>query len=327
MDPAGLRLRLEGIDVRRELSGAAVALIIVSVMFVAPSGSLEAEGYVPRTGPPSVSMFPQVISPGEAAILVVDYGIPGRYRVINPDGRVVDGGRLLVNPQGAYRALVAVPLDWPLGTYRVESHWEAGGSVTAEFLVVDGEYPATVVNMTDQSERLVSEPDPRKTEQSERLLDILNRVDESAWRMTEPFQLPLADIDRISSSFGQTRRYHYPSGRETRGFHLGIDYPKPEGTPVYASGEGLVVMAEERILTGNTVIIEHFPGTYSLYYHMSSLATRVGQEVAAGDLIGRVGMMGLATGPHLHWELRVNSHAVNPATLRNPDFVAKLLGE
>jgi murein DD-endopeptidase MepM/ murein hydrolase activator NlpD len=84
---------------------------------------------------------------------------------------------------------------------------------------------------------------------------------------------------------------------------------------VVASGSGRVVMAEERLLTGLTVVLEHLPGVYSLYYHLDSLLVRQGDEVQLGQRVGTVGMTGLATGPHLHWELRVSGTAVDPDSL------------
>ena len=71
-------------------------------------------------------------------------------------------------------------------------------------------------------------------------------------------------------------------------------------------------MAENRISTGWSIVIEHLPGVYSLYYHMDSLTVEKGDMVKQGTLIGYSGATGLATGPHLHWEVRVNGNAVNP---------------
>ena len=72
------------------------------------------------------------------------------------------------------------------------------------------------------------------------------------------------------------------------------------------------MLAESRISTGWSVVVEHLPGVYSLYYHLDSLAASEGEAVRAGTLIGRSGSTGLSTGPHLHWEFRVNGEAVSP---------------
>jgi murein DD-endopeptidase MepM/ murein hydrolase activator NlpD len=76
-----------------------------------------------------------------------------------------------------------------------------------------------------------------------------------------------------------------------------------------------VVFASNRILTGNTIIIEHLPGLFSIYYHMSALDAAEGQIVEKGQVIGKVGMTGFATGPHLHWEIQSTGIAVDPDEL------------
>lgn len=94
--------------------------------------------------------------------------------------------------------------------------------------------------------------------------------------------------------------------------HNGIDYGVPEGTEVSSCAQGKVVMAENRISTGLSIVIEHLPGLYSVYYHLSSLNVKEGQIVKQGELIGLSGKTGLATGPHLHWEVRLNALPVSP---------------
>ena len=71
-------------------------------------------------------------------------------------------------------------------------------------------------------------------------------------------------------------------------------------------------MAENRISTGWSIVIEHLPGLYSLYYHLSEMEVKEGDFVKQGQLIGKSGSTGLATGPHLHWEMRLNGEAVRP---------------
>ncbi len=76
-----------------------------------------------------------------------------------------------------------------------------------------------------------------------------------------------------------------------------------------------MVFASKRILTGNTVVIEHLPGLFSIYMHMSELEMKVGDVVNQGDVIGKVGMTGFATGPHLHWEVESMGVSVDPDLL------------
>jgi murein DD-endopeptidase MepM/ murein hydrolase activator NlpD len=124
--------------------------------------------------------------------------------------------------------------------------------------------------------------------------------------------IPPVKPTRRTALFGDRRTYVYANGERERETHNGIDYGIPTGTPVFASGGGRVVMARTRISTGKTLVIEHFPGVYSLYYHCSSLLAREGEFVKAGEKIALSGATGLATGPHLHHEYRVGGVAVSP---------------
>jgi murein DD-endopeptidase MepM/ murein hydrolase activator NlpD len=74
----------------------------------------------------------------------------------------------------------------------------------------------------------------------------------------------------------------------------------------------VVVLARSRIVTGNSVVIEHLPGVYSLYYHLDKIEVTEGAIVNTGALIGLSGATGLATGPHLHWEIRVSGENTDP---------------
>ncbi|HOX48796.1 MAG TPA: M23 family metallopeptidase, partial [Spirochaetales bacterium] len=94
--------------------------------------------------------------------------------------------------------------------------------------------------------------------------------------------------------------------------HLGVDFAVVKGTPVRAAARGRVVFAAERIVTGTTVVIEHLPGLYSIYMHLSSASVAAGRLVERGEVVALSGNSGLSTGPHLHWELRALGRSVDP---------------
>jgi murein DD-endopeptidase MepM/ murein hydrolase activator NlpD len=97
--------------------------------------------------------------------------------------------------------------------------------------------------------------------------------------------------------------------------HTGIDFPAPRGTPVSAAGRGCVSSTGyDSGGYGNLVVIQHRAGMTSWYAHLSRISVRRGECVVAGNRVGRVGATGNATGPHLHFELRVGGAAVNPLT-------------
>jgi murein DD-endopeptidase MepM/ murein hydrolase activator NlpD len=120
---------------------------------------------------------------------------------------------------------------------------------------------------------------------------------------------PLKFEPRVTSSFSSARRH--PILNYTRA-HNGVDYAAGMGAPVGAVAGGIVTMAGWTGGGGRTVRVRHASGYESEYLHLSSIAVRSGARVAQGDLVGRVGSTGLATGPHLHYGLRLNGRYVNP---------------
>jgi murein DD-endopeptidase MepM/ murein hydrolase activator NlpD len=152
--------------------------------------------------------------------------------------------------------------------------------------------------------------DPQKTREAEQLWSILNRSGADVYS-TGPFIPPL-NSNRRTSYFGDRRVFIYTDGGRDRSIHGGVDYGVPTGTPVWACATGKVVLARFRIVTGNSVVIEHLPGVYSLYYHLDSIAVSEGQILKAGETLGQSGSTGLATGPHLHWEIRAAGENTDP---------------
>jgi murein DD-endopeptidase MepM/ murein hydrolase activator NlpD len=120
------------------------------------------------------------------------------------------------------------------------------------------------------------------------------------------FMLPVSAP--VTSGFGQ--RNHPISGSSR--MHTGVDLGASSGTPIKAAEGGTVVMAGPNGGYGNWTLIDHGGGLATGYGHQSAIGVRVGQHVSRGEVIGRVGSTGASTGPHLHWEVRVNGNPVDP---------------
>ena len=115
-------------------------------------------------------------------------------------------------------------------------------------------------------------------------------------RLSPPLYVPYTDV------FG-------PRGSR---MHTGIDFPSPTGTPVIAARAGVITVTRWLAGYGNTVAIKHELGASTVYAHLSAILVKPGDQVAAGQPVGRVGATGVATGPHLHFELRVRGAAIDP---------------
>jgi murein DD-endopeptidase MepM/ murein hydrolase activator NlpD len=117
---------------------------------------------------------------------------------------------------------------------------------------------------------------------------------------------PIADT--LSSGYG----WRDDPIRHTWKFHSGTDFPSDPGTPVAAAGNGVVTFAGRQGGYGNVVYVDHGGGVVTLYGHMRRIETKKGATVAAGERIGQVGSTGRATGPHLHFEVRLDNRPVDP---------------
>jgi murein DD-endopeptidase MepM/ murein hydrolase activator NlpD len=122
-------------------------------------------------------------------------------------------------------------------------------------------------------------------------------------------------FSRISSGFTH-RRFHPVLGVYRP--HLGIDYAAPTGTPVHAAGDGVVTVAGWLGGYGQTVKLRHSNGYETLYGHLSRITVRRGQRVGQGDLLGKVGATGLASGPHLDYRMLKNGAYLNPLKIVSP---------
>jgi murein DD-endopeptidase MepM/ murein hydrolase activator NlpD len=116
------------------------------------------------------------------------------------------------------------------------------------------------------------------------------------------------NLTRIASGFGF--RIHPIYGIPK--MHKGLDFTAPQGTPIYATGDGTVATAGLGTGTGNHVIINHGYGYETVYMHMVRIKARPGQHVKRGDVIGWVGSTGASTGPHCHYEVHINGRPVDP---------------
>ena len=119
---------------------------------------------------------------------------------------------------------------------------------------------------------------------------------------------PVPGYTRITSKYSM--RVHPITGQYK--LHTGVDIGAPEGANFVAANDGIVTKAEYNAAYGNMVIIDHGGGVQTLYAHGSEIVAQIGQTVTAGDEILKVGSTGYSTGPHAHFEIRVNGQTIDP---------------
>lgn len=155
----------------------------------------------------------------------------------------------------------------------------------------------------------------------ERMFQIWTQVTpQPLWRAS--FRRPIEDFLQISSTYGARRSYN---GGPYSSYHEGVDFSAYAGTPVFASGDGVVVLAEQLYVRGGAVVIDHGLGIYSGYYHMSEVHAVPGQTISAGDIVGEVGSEGLSSGNHLHWDLLVAATWVDASAWHERDLACWIL--
>ena len=211
--------------------------------------------------------------------------------------------------QDVRHALVGVDLEKLAGKYdfTVSAKTEAGdpATCTAAITVTAGKFATERLKVAPN----FVEPNPEQLAKAEedrkKLRELFATITpEKLW--TGRFRIPLDGVT-TGGNFGRRRVLNGQPGSP----HSGVDFPSPTGTPVYAAQAGRVVLAEELYFSGNTVLVDHGLGVYTLYGHFSEIAVKPGDLVDTTTVIGKVGATGRVTGPHLHWGLTVNRARVN----------------
>ena len=231
---------------------------------------------------------------------------------------------LKTKKQNNIEMLAGIPVSLWLkeGNYSIKVIFEETPSSVKEFILpsrlVMKTFPEEIIELDAKNTSIKTDNSPERAAQIDKLNNILFTTMPSDIFSLKKFTAP-TDSQRYTAYCGDRRTYAYSNGKSSTSLHYGNDYGVPTGTDVKACAAGKVVMAENRISTGWSVVVEHLPGLYSLYYHMSELSVKEGDMVNQGQLLGKSGATGLATGPHLHWEIRLNGSAVRPEFFLN-DF-------
>jgi murein DD-endopeptidase MepM/ murein hydrolase activator NlpD len=287
---------------------------------------------VPARTPFLMTVIPDSLSPGEPvtvglAVPLEDGAAPPVFyaALINEQGRRLSRAAFFPLPgamenrpsYAVFAAVLAIPSTLRPGKVLVRAEPAIADLEEIPLVITSRDFVSETIDLDEANTGLRTLPDAQKTLESERLWVILNRQGDTVYS-GEVFGAPV-DSTRRTSFFGDRRVYRYVDGSTDTAIHAGIDYGVPPGTPVSVPVPGKVVLARFRIVTGNSVIVEHLPGLYSLYYHLDTIAVAEGDVVGKGTVLGESGSTGLATGPHLHWEIRAAGENADPdAFMRRP---------
>jgi len=293
-------------------------LIFISFSLAACAGQQIVSAEVKHT------VIPEAPSPGDPVTIAINIAATEALLFIN-DKQVTKAAFFPIPAERRQPTFMAAILTVPNTTEAKEAVIkivnESGEICEISINITPKEFRTGTISITPSLSNLLTTPDPQRRIESERLWEILNTTGNKVYH-TDKFVLPVKSTRR-TSPFGARRINQYPDGRRTTEIHGGIDFGIPTGTEVYACGAGKVILSRHRIISGYSVIIEHAPGIYSLYYHLDSVIAEENAIIKAGELIGLSGSTGFSTGPHLHWELRINSEITDPDVFVNRPLIDK----
>jgi murein DD-endopeptidase MepM/ murein hydrolase activator NlpD len=312
----GFRLQAEGqvtrdtshpssfrMESRRWISQLACALLSTLVSASAPP-------------PVTVTAAARAIRPGELVVLTISTPAPAASAQVHAFDR--DWIPFRVDAR-TWRVLVGIDLDVAPGSHAVGVTVGSGATKAATT------YPLVVTPRAFRTRRLTVAqafvtPPPEMADRIQQEALMLQQL----WRSSAPERLwegafvrPVPDP--ANSAFGTRSVFN----GQARSPHGGADFDSPAGRPIKAPNAGRIALARALYFTGNTVVIDHGLGLFSLFAHLSTTDVREGDSIARGEGVGTVGATGRVTGPHLHWTVRAGDARVDPLSLLDVLGVAR----
>lgn len=199
------------------------------------------------------------------------------------------------------------------GTHEIALWDEDGKQHLGSLHVEKADFPEVEMTLPKSLDRFLNpsaEESKRAAAERVDIEQILGGGDDAA-RFSLPLGEPAASLPASADDFGSERLFN----QEHKSLHSGRDYPVSIGSAVQAVADGTVVLAADHFFAGNSVYIDHGDGLVSMYFHLSSIAVKQGEEIKRGQTLGKVGSTGRATGPHLHIGLRWQGKRIDPALL------------
>lgn len=244
---------------------------------------------------------PTEAKPGDGVLLLAPTG------EAEPSATVAGRAVRFWRTPGGWRAIAGLPVEAPIGPLEIAGR--AGTApLSASLTILDPAFPSKVLTVPP---KFVEPPAALRARMAEdqRAFDAAFSRAFAPPIFEGPFAWPL--VAEITGGYGDRRTYN---GKQ-QGMHYGLDLDAAMGTPILASNDGVVVMVRDNYQAGLTVLLWHGADVYSAYFHLSRAEVKPGARVARGERIALSGSSGRATGPHLHWGIKIAGRWVDPGSV------------
>ncbi len=249
---------------------------------------------------PEIIIEPAAPGPGDIMVVTIK-------NAAAPVEGTFNNKKIYFNPaRDSVRAIVAVDYFTEPGKYELAA--SVNGTVIKETVeIVKKEYPVQRLTLPKDMVELTPENERRVEREQKRMAAIWPHENGRSW--TGDFINPLEG--EIITPFG-VRRFINNTPKSP---HTGIDVAGEQGDKIRAPNGGVVTLVDKQFFAGNAVVLDHGQGIYTMFFHLSKVLVKRGQKVNKGDVIALVGATGRATGPHLHWGVRIQGARVDPLEL------------
>lgn len=249
-----------------------------------------------------VTVIPREVIPGDVFIIKVE--TDGTKSAMAE----FMGSKINLYPLNENHLLAIVPVDIDItpGKYGIDIT-EGEDRHKTEIIVRQHEFKTIKLTLPEGKVTLSPEDEERAAREAELLNKIWPEITSPAWngQFTSPVN------SEVSTGFGVKRIMN----EKKTSVHKGTDFRGETGAPVKAINSGTIVLTEDLFFGGNTLIVDHGMGLYSIYMHLSKFGVSKGEKVSKSQIIGSIGSTGRASGPHLHMSVRLNGMSINPESL------------
>lgn len=249
---------------------------------------------------PEVTVEPASPGPGDIMVVTVK-------KASGPVEGTFKGKKVYFNvSKDSVKAVLGIDLFTEPGQYPLDIQ-AAGTALHYVVTVSKKDYPTQRLTLPKDMVELSPENEARVERELKKMATIWPNENPLVW--SGNFINPLEG--EIGTIFGVRRIIN----KITKNPHSGVDVSGNEGDPIRAPNNGVVTLVDNQFYSGNSLVIDHGQGIYTMFFHLSKVLVRQGQQVKKGDTIALVGATGRATGPHLHWGVRIQGARVDPLEL------------